>query len=1258
MEEYIIRKEDGSIVKWNKTKNNGYFCLLHYDNRQKYSFSPVQNLKCQLFMIGGGGAGGYFFGGGGGAGAAYINNNYIFEKTKSYSFEIGKGGRCDIDNINNLFKSGLNLKVFNNTNPNLDRVSFTYDDYTSLGITSASIVQSFVVNNINIPSTIFNNNTTYIWDGYVKPNDTGFIKVNVNSKIKTIIWVDKYIFNNSSAIVDGININDVKIVQLDSNKFYNIKIIAYNFDTSNSNFNISFENCQLYNFDKTGEIYNYIPATDTNLTYRNNDDNIPNIIKCKAGGFGGCGLYNQNNDLDGGCGGGSGINKINGKSLADPGFNGNDGAVGTYCGGGGGIISSGINDRGGEGKKIEWFSSDLLFGAGGNAATFKETRNLGYGCGGNGAECCYFSKLLANNDGNNGCVLIYVNGSDDIIEGFTGSTSIIGKTDIYLNEDSIVNTLIKESFNILIGANSISSNSSRYNYYDKLGGAFTNLCFNEGPSYISSGTPDDQYTTTTKISSETGTLTEIINNLKYTLTVTNTAVTTLSASISAISPVANDDETTFKNKVGEISTQFGIAKTNVENLTSASRLDVDLADSTAVNFTTTSANITTTEQKIDNAIELATRSPLNYQNITSASSRKTAYDNLVALKKSINIMKKYMDEAKNQKTNIGTYVTSVNGNDNNDMNNYIYDILIISKLYAIVYRLYYHHFTVTLNNDINAFNNFLKNVTYTFTDNATTLINGNNVNINGLFNLNNLKRATQDFNTYNILYSDNPLQPSVSGSYVNMNTSIHDVSKNNIGFYPVPAYHHLASSYSNLLLDIITPISGKINLINPVANSVDAVSSSIGTPLNNGNTGVNNYLNIYHTNSVDASKINLNKASLKSAYNVNNSAFDTNINDYKYQRVAFYLEQFNIILNTNPSILLSTLKYKMFYYNAVVYNVGLQYLIFSAQKSRITNDYNSANSATAMGVPANNVSVTHITDYITKITENLNLIINENINTSTFYTDVVKTINDNSSNIKDSSDKLNDSLENLNDAITKYNNDLEVYNTYLYYYKIIMAIAIAIIIIIVLIFTMNSIDNNTKIMIFASIAIIIIVLFILYNNNLSITTETFETCRRKFINQGQKELTGQIDLTNYKTTLYKYMSYIMVLLSTQSITKNTLHNIDTHINNTVNVRNQTVELNTNKIKNYQNASELLKKSANDYYYFIILIVFSVIILMFGMSLYLLYPNMLLNIFVFAVIPFLILVFYVMYKINRSTRMVENKNYWSVYNPSEKTLATL
>jgi hypothetical protein len=1269
MEEHIIRKEDGTIVKWNKTKNNGYFCLLHNDNKQKYSFSPIKNLKCQLFMIGGGGAGGYFFGGGGGAGAAYINNNYLFEKNNSYSFEIGIGGKCDIDNINNLFKSGLNLKVFNNTTPKLDNISFTYDDYTSLGINTGGIVQSFTVNSINIPSTIFNNNTTYIWDGYIKPNNSGFIKININSKIKTMVWVDKFIFNNSSAIVDGININDVKVIQLDSNKFYNVKIIAYNFDTSNSNFNISFENCQLYNFDKNGEIYNYTPATDTNLFYRNNNDNIPNVIKCKGGGFGGCGLYNQNNNLDGGCGGGSGINKKNGKAIVDPTFNGNDGAIGAYCGGGGGIISPGNNDKGGNGKIIEWFSNDLIFGAGGNAATFKETRNLGYGCGGNGAECCYFSKLLINNDGNNGCILIYVDGNvnvnvndnvnGNIIEGFGDLDAFVGKIDTYLDEESIVNTLIKESFNIIKNTNTISSSSGddteqRFNYYNSYGGTFTGLCTNEGPGFITKANADSVYTTAlaTKTTANFGYVANSLNITKVTVADAVTKVSDIFTNWASYNTgtnilISSNNALAIKDAVLSVSTALNdVATDNITGL-------ITLPAQTSLSINTIKTKIDDIKTKAYDAYTKATDANNGYtdtksKELDAKKAIKTAVDAINNLKKLI------YDEADNFSRNSVTGTTEL---DNNNMNNYIYDVLIISKLYAIVYMLYYHHFTKTLNNDISRFNEFLNNVRYTFNDNATAITTSENtyiVNICKLFEFTTLKLGDTVTN-YSNIYTDS--------TTTNLDSNIYNTYKSNIGIYPVPYYHNISDGTAlNDILDITNAL-GNINKITTI--TTNAISDTITFELIGSNP-----LNLaIYTSGLNQPNDDqtLNKKSLFQRYNKIKSTFDiitepTN-NVYAKQRVAFYLEQFNIILNTNPSILLSTLKYKMYYYNAVVYNVILQYQLFNIQKNRLTSDYNPA-SPTTPANPANpatpaSVVTININSNITILQNNLTSIYTSNINTSSYYTDVVSKIYTGSGNVKTSLDDFTKSQDSLNDAINKYNNDLDTYNNYSYYYKIIIAIAIVIIIFIILIFTIKSIDNNTKIMMFAFIAIIIIVLFIIYNNKLTLTTETFITCRRKYIDSNSDgSISTNINFTSYKSELYKYSSYIMLLLSTQAITKNTLYNIDTHLTNINDIRYKTIQVNNNKIKNYENASELLKKSANDYYYLIILIIFSIIILMFGMSLYLLYPTMLLNIVIFAIIPFIILVFYVMYKINRSTRMAEDKKYWSIYNPSSTLLTTL
>jgi hypothetical protein len=1129
MENNIIRKEDGTIMKWDKSNNNT-FCLLYNDNRQKYYFTPTQDLTCSIFMIGGGGAGGYFFGGGGGAGAAYINDNFIFKKNVSYSFEVGIGGKCDIDNINNLFQSGLSLKVYNNTTPKLTNINFSGDDYSSLGITSAGIIQSYITENINIPATIFNNNTTYIWDGYIKPNNN-FIKIAVNSKIKVIIWVDKIVYDNTSAIVDGINVNDVKVIELDTNKYFNIKIIAYNFDTAKTDFNIKFENCQLFNYNKNGEIYNYTQATDTNIVYRT-EDNKSYIIKCKGGGNGGCGFYNQNKNLDGGCGGGSGINKKNGKAIVDPSFNGNDGAIGTYCGGGGGIISPGNDNKGGKGKIIEWFNKDIIFGAGGNGATFKEERKLGYGSGGNGAECCQFSKLAIDNDGNNGCILIYIKNlteKNNVIEGFTS------KSATYYNTDSIVNKLITESFAIIKNSSTtINTNIDRSTYFNSIGQTFAELCYD------------------------------------------------------------------------------------------------DMSDAT---FT-------------------------------------------------------------------GPNKSLVDGH--NNMNNFIYDMIIASKLFGVIYRLYYHHFTTTLNSDIALFEKFASNVSIKFTNDAsTTSITSTNsthiASINSLFNIANLNLTSSTSNYKTSIYFT-----GTTSNALNIAENVYDIAKKDIGDIEVPVYHNAYINTDNVSDTTGSVISGlsnwytnNSNFINKI-NAIESTDSKICTSFDNicSTTAYNSISTIQAQNKCTESSdiiipLNystnyLNKLRLQEIYNNSYPTLNANTNKYEYQRILFHLENFNIILNTNPTNLLNTLKYYMYYYNAVVYNVILQYDLFKLQQDRITNYkgqikanatnavdsisyYNSSSAYSESPSPVkgykinspedSKLNTTTITNDIATLSSNLNRICQYNINSSIKYTELTTNISNNTNNIKTITLDFDNYQTKYNKVVNIYNNDLDSYNSINTYYKAVIIIAIIIIIAAIFLFSIRRIDGNAQTGILLITAIIMILFYIFYLANLKIT-ETFVNCRYKTVPTTAAVLSGNVDFLPYKEKLYTYNAFLFMLSTSESITSDTLKPMNNFIANTNNMRQQKILFYKSKIAEYTNASELLKKGADNYYYLMTLIYFTIIIALFAMAFNLLFPTMVYSIMIFAIIIFLILLIYIVYKINRSTRLFNDKNYWANFNPSNEVIQSL
>ena len=1135
MENHIIIKEDGSRLLWKNNRLNKKFCLLYHDNNQKYIFTPQSNLKCKLFMIGGGGAGGYYFGGGGGAGAAYINNNFTFEQGKTYTFSIGTGGTCDIKDFDNLFNSGLSLKVYNNTSPNLNNISFNFDDYSSLGINSTEIIQSFIVNNITINTSIFNSNTTYIWDGYIKSTikkeDTNkIVSVRFNSKIKTFMWFNTYTYTTTNALIatsGETNIQEVKVLQLDPNKFYNVKIIAYNFDTSNnSNFNIDFVNCELFNYNKTYENYNVVPATETTLTFKTVSTNENSVISCKGGGTGGFGLYNQNENLNGGCGGGSGINKVKGVSTNNnPIYNGTDGAVGNYCGGGGGIMSSGNNNRGGDGKIINWFDQSLLFGAGGNGANYKDERKLGYGCGGNGGDCCYFSKSIINNNGNNGCILIYADDSNDITEHFVDITnrlpdvSAITKTTNYLRDNplAIASKLIDESF-------LITSNSSNY-----------------------------------------------------------------------VDAITSNDRNTYFTK----SLSFGNLAVDDSNLASPAPLD------------------------------------------------------------------------------------------HNNMNNFIYDVLVISKIYAVSYRLLYHHYKVNCGGDITKFATFMDTAKIQFTQNNASNVNSeitfssenndsNIIKLNNVFLIDNLglheSKIQNDYAAINSIYIGADGANSSSGcpniKKDVFQASIEDICGTNGDGYHVPAYHNVSTGAFikgfKLFKDNTTttnPYDKNINKITATTGST--TSSNTYEKDNTGSSNIDIEFNQYSINYLTRTSL----INLYTYYSNDISTTPANITTYENTRILLYLEAFNNILNTNSyTSLLPTLKYNMFYYNSIIYNVIIQYEIFNYQSLRVA--LNTSNRGTAFFAIPSTTSHPVYSDIATFMAalrtnfdidtgilkNNLDQIILKNINTPD---NVTTTINEIVTIINTNNQTDNTFIKNqqkLNDMITKYNSEFDKNNNLLYYYKIIIIIALFLILVIFVIFSIPSLDNNTKIGIYVLIIFIVIILLIYYNNYF-IITENFVTTYKKAETTTVYSESGSRTLSynQYKVSLIDYLTKITKIMANATINKDMLFPIKSFSDKADDVRRNKAEYYKLKAINLESSIEILKKSTNDYYYYIILIVISTIILLFSLILLLLNPEMLIQVVALAAIFVIILVYYISYKLNKSTRLAENKNYWANYNPSKSTL---
>lgn len=309
------------------------------------------------------------------------------------------------------------------------------------------------------------------------------------------------------------------------------------------------------------------------------------------------------------------------------------------------------------------------------------------------------------------------------------------------------------------------------------------------------------------------------------------------------------------------------------------------------------------EQQESIAVKLITKSFDNHQDF---SSRSNYFDT--------NIFSKLCVDYKDAK----------DVNDNNDLNNFIYDILVISKLYSIIYYLY-----VKYNNDNNndeiLFEKFIKNVIIKLqvSDDKTLLSriefdttnNIYNVIIVNLFDITNLNLDNDKISDYSSLYN------------------IKDFTSDNI---PIPLYHKIIEKDGSISYKKFIGLS--TFFIDTNINKIIVSNNNINNyDLTNNN---NNKINInFHNNNGYLTDYEIKK--LYETYKNNIQKDQSNINKYNYTRILLYIDAFNNILNTNYKTILSKLKYYMYYYTAVIYNINIQYLILQKQNNRfiLNNKY-------------------------------------------------------------------------------------------------------------------------------------------------------------------------------------------------------------------------------------------------------------------------------------------------------------------------------
>ena len=288
--------------------------------------------------------------------------------------------------------------------------------------------------------------------------------------------------------------------------------------------------------------------------------------------------------------------------------------------------------------------------------------------------------------------------------------------------------------------------------------------------------------------------------------------------------------------------------------------------------------------------------------------------------------------------------------------------------------------------------------------------------------------------------------------------------------------------------------------------------------------------------------------------------------------------------------------------------------------------------------------------------------LSDELNNSKQYANTIDKLSTTSSNNINTSKNFYDKQQDLNKTINDYNGELENFNNISFYYKLVIAFSILLTIIILVIFGTKSIDNNSKISVYVIIIVLIIIAFIIYKQYSGVK-EGFTIIYK---DSETPNLASAITYTaivetksinTYKLAVEKLINKVILSLTNSNIGEK-LNSSLTYIKKLSVIKNEKAEIYKIKNMNLMNSIEILKKNANFYYYMIIAISFSIIILNIGLILYLLNSAMIMQIIILCAVLFIILTYYISYYIHKSTRLAENKNYWSNYNPSSSTLDIL
>ena len=397
------------------------------------------------------------------------------------------------------------------------------------------------------------------------------------------------------------------------------------------------------------------------------------------------------------------------------------------------------------------------------------------------------------------------------------------------------------------------------------------------------------------------------------------------------------------------------------------------------------------------------------------------------------------------------------------------------------------------------------------------------------------------------------------------------------------------------------------------------------------------------------------------------------------------------ILNQTPQNIIGYLLYQKINYNIILYNIEIQN---SIRRNYLNNNTFSGNADDTIAgrlnlfdfsnnpkyITATHINVLNIINKINDCIENIKLLssntfpYNDYLTDKTKYTDKINVFN----KLRDEYETI---LDKLNMSIKLYSQQINNYNKIKGYASIVIIILIMIIVFIISLSILPIFKTKTKNSIYIITLISLIIITYIYYN-------TF-----KFVNLYEQFVQDESDFTNNKSLLncagvnglFPYNSTNNNHKINHSTLYNTLNPVLQNYTNAINTifndlrmnvytignksftqdsnvllyklyleKRRQLEVNRIKLTNLFNIIEVIKKQTNYLFNIILIILLMTIVLLIGLVLYSSVPQLIYPIMILCIILIVIIMIYFAFTIIQPTRMMANKNYWAIANPSSKT----